>query len=130
GWTSSDGLTMNCGFALWGARFAPGRAVSERIHFYLWRVHPSSARRGIVHIQHFFTATVIRYRNSATVRRGSPRMSGTRLMEPARRPRVSVNSGLPLLKMIFAGACGGPVVRTDGSTKYMSFGWARFSESV
>src|SRR5213594_2028448 len=25
----------------------PGRAVSERIHFYLWRVHPSSARRGI-----------------------------------------------------------------------------------
>src|SRR5262249_36446761 len=26
----------------------PGRAVSERIHFYLWRVHPSSARRGIV----------------------------------------------------------------------------------
>src|SRR5438094_823497 len=26
----------------------PGRAVSERIHFYLWRVHPSSQRRGIV----------------------------------------------------------------------------------
>src|SRR5881397_2491907 len=26
----------------------PGRAVSERIHFYLWRVDPSSARRGIV----------------------------------------------------------------------------------
>src|SRR5438094_6755606 len=25
----------------------PGRAVSERIHFYLWRVHPSSQRRGI-----------------------------------------------------------------------------------
>src|SRR5881409_1439156 len=25
----------------------PGRAISERIHFYLWRVHPSSARRGI-----------------------------------------------------------------------------------
>src|SRR6059036_3559500 len=26
----------------------PGRAVSERIHFYLWRSYPSSARRGIV----------------------------------------------------------------------------------
>src|SRR5215510_3991253 len=26
----------------------PGRAVTERIHFYLWRSHPSSARRGIV----------------------------------------------------------------------------------
>jgi len=26
----------------------PGRAVSERIYFYLWRVHPSSQRRGIV----------------------------------------------------------------------------------
>src|SRR5439155_2579525 len=25
----------------------PGRAVSERIHFYLWRSHPSAARRGI-----------------------------------------------------------------------------------
>src|SRR5439155_23422305 len=25
----------------------PGRAFSERIHFSLWRVHPSSARRGM-----------------------------------------------------------------------------------
>src|SRR5207249_3785982 len=43
------------------------------------------------------------YRNSATVKRGSPRISGTGLTEPARRSAVRVNSGLPLLKMIFAG---------------------------
>src|SRR5438094_3439884 len=34
----------------------PGRAVSERIHFYVWRRHPSSQRRGMRHIQHFFNS--------------------------------------------------------------------------
>src|SRR5215510_4422248 len=28
-------------------RATPAAPISERIHFYLWRVHPSSARRGI-----------------------------------------------------------------------------------
>src|SRR5215813_9572955 len=36
----------------------PGRAVSERIHFYLWRVHPSSARRGILR-QRFTVAQLV-----------------------------------------------------------------------